>query len=78
MEKEDNDFESLDLDEDQIKYMIKSRKKEIKKIFKKYSCPEHKKLAKLKSLERVDDSFNINFTTCCENHRDFIQNKINS
>ena len=78
MDNEDISFENLDLDEDQIKYIIKSRKKEIKKIFKKYSCPKHKQLAKLRSVERVDGSFNIDFATCCENHRDFLQNKVNS
>ncbi len=78
MSNEDVSFEELDLDKDQIKHMIKFRKKEIKKIFKKYSCPEHKELAKLKSVERIDGSFEIDFSTCCENHRDFIQNKVNS
>ena len=78
MDKEDVSFEELELDEDQIKHMIKSRRKEIKKIFKKYSCPVHKHLAKLKSVGRINGSFTIDFATCCNNHRDFLQNKVNS
>ena len=78
MDSENTSFEDLDLDEDQIKHMIKFRKKEIKKIFKKYSCPEHKQLAKLRSIERMNGEFSIDFATCCEKHRNFLQNKVNS
>ena len=78
MADENTSFEDLDLDKDQIKHMIKFRKKEIKKVFKKYSCPEHKQLAKLKSVERIDGEFTIDFSTCCEKHKNFLQNKVNS
>ena len=78
MDNNGKSFEEMDLDEDQIKFLIKSRRKEIKTIFKKYSCPDHKQLAKLRSVTRENGSFEIDFATCCQKHRDFLQSKVNS
>lgn len=59
-----------------MKVVNRERKKEIKTIFKKYRCPEHRQHAKLIKLERVDGAFDINFSTCCDKYRKLIETKI--
>ncbi|MDH5424316.1 MAG: hypothetical protein OEY29_04915 [Gammaproteobacteria bacterium] len=59
-----------------MKIVNRERKKEIKRIFKKYRCPEHRQYAKLISIERADGAFDINFSSCCEQHRQLIEAKV--
>jgi hypothetical protein len=76
MKGEETNFDELDLDKNQIKWLIRKRRKEIKAIFRKYMCTEHKQYARLNSLERVSGAYNIDIGTCCEKHRDLLQSKI--
>lgn len=74
-QNEETNFDELDLDEQKIKLLIKARKKELKSIFRKYQCPEHRQYAKLEELERANGAFNIKFSTCCEKHRKILESK---